>query len=441
MQVSPFLIAGDRQLKGANGTPVQPVFLATSATAMAIPSDLYDRLRAPSPALSTSEVAALARARILVNSADDERARVLTEMGVAESSRAHPHYVLLPTAFCNMGCTYCGQDHQKGGLANEANAHMREVVIEAISDPVVESITVDWFGGEPLLAFRHVIEMGTQFSARARAAGTEYRSTLITNGALLTTERLRRLVLEACVGRLIVTIDGPAHVHNRSRPTKNGVPTFDRIIRALRGALDDPELDLTLVLRTNVTQETAPEIPKYLDLMAERGFGRDPRVVFQLAPVHSWGNDVRDQQVERSEFAARELDWFKQMARLGLQHSVLPNRLTGSTCIATKDRSAVIDSQGRAYKCTEYPLVPGARDTMIIASLDGLLQSARSEFSRWSVQVETRELPCHSCQLLPVCGSACPKHWIEGRAACPSFKMNAPARITHAFEMSGYEHV
>ena len=289
---------------------------------------------------------ALLRAHIVAPTDEDERAGVLQRLRNGASDRHERTFVLMPTAACNMGCSYCGQVHRKGDSGEEHRDLIRRRVSAAIADPQVRKLTVRWFGGEPLLAYRHVLTMGSEFFSAVRAAGKAYESRIVTNGALLSPQRALRLHREAGIQLFNITIDGPAAVHDSRRVTKSGRPTFWRIMSTLKGILQAKGAEqLRLQLRTNVDEHNVDSIAEYLRTCADVGLS-DPRVLFELAPVHSWSNDADGDALSSASFAEREIEFYELMLNLGLNFPPLPSRPKRVTCPAVTLSAEILSPTG-----------------------------------------------------------------------------------------------
>ena len=93
----------------------------------------------------------------------------------------HPeHFTILTTSACNARCFYC----YELGLKNKT--HMSLETAEKVAKYIIKhapkdrSVTLDWFGGEPL--FNH--KMISIISSRVRSAGFDIQGTMISNGYL-----------------------------------------------------------------------------------------------------------------------------------------------------------------------------------------------------------------------------------------------------------------
>lgn len=71
----------------------------------------------------------------------------------AITSQATRNFIYMPTSRCNMGCTYCGQEHGTNNSPEAVDEAFFQRVSHAIQHPDISHVHVAWFGGEPLLAY------------------------------------------------------------------------------------------------------------------------------------------------------------------------------------------------------------------------------------------------------------------------------------------------
>ncbi len=266
-------------------------------------------------------------------------------------------FTLLPSSYCNMGCDYCGQTHHPGGwTADLRNAAVARVV-DAVRDPRCEAVTVRWFGGEPLANYPAVVSVGSAIADECRRTGTQLVGHMVTNGSLLTGDRLKVLAHDCSISTYEITIDGPEPIHDARRLLKNGAKSYRRILDMVSRALGDPELDgVTFSLRTNIDRRNADFIDGYLVDLAGRGLASD-RLMVNLQPVHDWSNDTSPIRLDLSEYVHRERGWMLAMCSLGLRFGVLPTSPKPVVCSAVTRSAEIIGPEGSIFSCSEHPLV------------------------------------------------------------------------------------
>ncbi|MEV6602161.1 radical SAM protein [Actinoplanes sp. NPDC051346] len=429
---SRYAIVGDTVFRHPTGRVVRPVLHAATARVFLADPDTAGRLAGepPSETAGADHDRLLADAGLLVAEDADEPAAIIAAGRAASRDARIRNFVVMPSAYCNMGCGYCGQTHERVTVSGSHREVLAARFDRAANSGRYDALTVRWFGGEPLMAFAVLRDLSDRFIASADAAGVRYAAKVVTNGALLDARKLRALH-RARVGTIEVTLDGPAEVHDASRPLKSGGGSFARITAVIAAALDDAEVDgLQFVIRTNVGVHNAGLAEPFSAALADAGLAHD-RVHCYPAPVHAWGNDVTDVALARREMAATEMAWLRAYRKFGLRSALLPTARKDVVCVATTRHSEVVAPDGRLYSCTEQPLVPGVSD----AHLGRLAEHGPDElrpagaFDDWYDTVEAGETPCRSCAILPLCGGACPKLWREGQSPCPPLRDNIRQRL------------
>lgn len=64
---------------------------------------------------------------------------------------------LNPTLECNFSCWYCYETHEKGYMSEKMIEKIKKHIIYMIEKIHINSLTLSWFGGEPLLYFNEVV--------------------------------------------------------------------------------------------------------------------------------------------------------------------------------------------------------------------------------------------------------------------------------------------
>lgn len=430
---SRYVVLSDRVYRRPNGAQVRLGYLSRRARIFTIDSVTAGHIESGQfAAIKPVLLAELKRLGVLVDDTASELSEVVKALRVGSDSARHRRFTIMPTAYCNMGCSYCGQEHYKSPHSGDRITRLVSRVQHAMAAIDTDTVSVTWFGGEPLLAYRLITEMSEMFVQAAREENVFYYARMATNGSLITTSKLVSLHEMYALRDLDVTIDGPQEMHDRRRILKSGKQSYQRCTAVLSEiASGDLAAGLNINIRVNVDSENEPFIDRLLEDLAAAGL-TGPRFTVQLMPVHSWGNDVSQVEIEARSYAEKEALWLRRAVTMGFRITVLPTQLKSTTCMATTRSGEIQDPSGKIYTCSEHPLVPGVRESGIVARLAELPDDALrppGQFDDWYDQVSSNEQACHSCAFLPVCGGSCPKLWREGHLPCPSFKFNVQDRF------------
>ncbi|MFE9882722.1 radical SAM protein [Streptomyces sp. NPDC005784] len=433
LRPSRYAIHSDGLYANAAGQRLRLVYSTRRAVAMVLSEQTADQLTAGQvPTDDPQLLQRLLDTELAVPADDVELDTLIQRSRQAAQAKGHRIFTLMPTSYCNMGCTYCGQEHTKGGIPGSHRDAIAARVERAITSGDNQQVEVRWFGGEPMMGYAVLLDLSRRFVEAADRAGVRYESTMVTNGSLLTERKLHRLVNDAGIRKLCITLDGPEHIHDQSRILKSGGTSFRRVTELLTQALADEALsDLTLELRTNITHANADHIDAYLHHMADLGFAH-PRVLFTLEPVHSWSNDVSEIALDDHSHAEREIHWIRTMIRLGLRTMIVPTASKPLVCAAVTTNNEIISSTGNIFSCSEQPLVPESEATQALALITQIDQDAKrpeGPFHHWHDQIQDETVPCAKCPMLGICGGSCPKLWSEGFSPCPSYKHNFQERL------------
>lgn len=151
-----------------------------------------------------------------------------------QDSRDFQVFVKPVGASCNLACRYCYYLGKHWLHADNATARMpadllEEYIRQHLAAAPEPTVRFSWHGGEPTLAgvgyFRKIVAL----QHRHRRSGQRIENGIQTNGILVDEEWCQFLSGEGfAVG---LSLDGPQAVHDRYRLTREGEPTFERVMR------------------------------------------------------------------------------------------------------------------------------------------------------------------------------------------------------------------
>lgn len=132
---------------------------------------------------------------------------------------------------CNLRCEYCfAQTGDFGGerclMSPETGRRAIDFLIENSGNS--ENIELDFFGGEPLMAWDTVVETVKYARSVEKRHGKNFRFTITTNGLLLDDEKIGFINREMV--NVVLSLDGRREVTDRIRKTLNGKSAYDVIV-------------------------------------------------------------------------------------------------------------------------------------------------------------------------------------------------------------------
>ncbi len=159
----------------------------------------------------------------------------------------------IPTRACNLDCLYCdfGGDKTSSAQLNRATAVGAVDWYTDLCDQAgIEVVRVEFFGGEPLL----MPDLVRSVAERARErVGRRAHLQVLSNGVM--PDPTRRLLAEH-FDHVMLSVDGPADVHDRTRARHDGSGSWTAVAETAEA------LDGALAFRVCVTAETARRMPE-----------------------------------------------------------------------------------------------------------------------------------------------------------------------------------
>lgn len=346
-------------------------------------------------------------------------------------------------AECNIDCTYCFYLHKTELLDHRRHARMDDATLEQHIRQYIEAQTGDqvvfsWQGGEPTLMGLAFFEKVVSLQAQYRKPGQRIENDLQTNGLLLDERWIA--FLKANDFHVGLSIDGPQHLHDRFRQTKNGQPTFDRVMSAA-GMLRDAEIPfaaLCVVNRENAlhpravyrfladevgtwrVQFTPAVEPRRFNVAAPALLPDPPRENDPRARPGHVDSIVTDWSVDPEDFgrflSAVWDEWFA--TDIGRVHvNLFETAVTqaagmpAQTCTQAEfcGKALAVEHNGEVYSCDHF-VYPEYRIGNIHQTHLGNLAFSTDQATFGRSKSATLPSKCRSCDYLRLCNGECPKN-------------------------------
>ncbi len=212
-------------------------------------------------------------------------------------------HIVVVTLRCNETCVYCHASRaDMTATHTDMSPEIADKTVETIFQTTNPSVTIEFQGGEPLVAFpivKHVIEKARKVN---ETAGKNLEFTMVSNLSLLDDEKLEYLVANKV--QICTSIDGPEHLHDKQRKLP-GLSAHKEATRAIRKVNDaykamglDPTLYHVEALLTT-TRDALPRWKEIVDTYVDLGC----RALF-LRPVDPFG--FADRTAPRVEYPRAE---------------------------------------------------------------------------------------------------------------------------------------
>jgi uncharacterized protein len=344
------------------------------------------------------------------------------------SPRRRFHMMVKPVgAQCNLDCAYCFYLHKEQLLGQPAQPRMSEAVLEAhirqyIAAQTGDSVVFSWQGGEPTIAglefFRRVVAL----QERHRRPGQAIENDLQTNGVLLDEEWAAFLKQHGFwVG---LSIDGPAELHDRFRPSRGGKSSFAAARRAaaLLAGQDVPFAAMCVVHRENarrpvevyrfLAHELGTWRVQFTPCVERRDFASCAHGAGEAA-VTEWSVDPYDYG---AFLCAVWDDWLANdygKIHVNLFETAVAQTLgmPAQTCTQAEfcGKALALEHDGEVYACDHFVYPEFARGNILVTDEATLAFSAAQQAFGFAKR-DTLPGDCRRCPHLRLCWGECPKN-------------------------------
>ena len=151
----------------------------------------------------------------------------------ADTRGGHAEVLVATTWQCNLRCSYCFVENRTAPAAAQQpmSSLLAQQTVDALHDGFsdVEQVSIHLYGGEPLTNL-------SALNAMVRRAATypsgRFSFAITTNGTLCSSEAVE--LLHEGRFQVILSIDGPARIHDAVRRTATNTTTHNKVMEFLR---------------------------------------------------------------------------------------------------------------------------------------------------------------------------------------------------------------
>ncbi len=267
-------------------------------------------------------------------------------------------------------------------------------------------LNLKFFGGEPILRPKIIVELVSNIKALAVEYGFKLHVHFTTNGTIIPESLLQ--VLQECDSSFQITIDGNQSSHDSTRIRKvtgkeNG--TYHIILNNISRICAQLE-QTSVIVRINFSNETLNGLNSLID---DLDFCDRKKVSISLHKVWQVDSNSIDKSLLFNFIS------YANSRRFLVNFMILKNH-KGCICYADRYNQAVINYDGKVYKCT-------ARDFNDDNSEGSLCEEGFIDWrtdrlmDRMSIRITEN---CKKCKLLPSCPGICSQNRLEkkGQTLC-----------------------
>lgn len=314
--------------------------------------------------------------------------------------------VILPTLNCNFKCWYCIQDHIPSVMSEDTVALVKNHIKYVVENLGIETLHIEWFGGEPFLYFNKVIKPISEYAISVcQKAGIPFFNSATTNGYYLT-DKTQSMLDTLNFKRFQITLDGNREFHDKVKYQKGCASAFEHVLTNINNILSVNK-SIEIILRinythSNLTFDIVDQVNTFINLS-----NRDHVII---TPKKVWQETIdKGSYINRSELLNR----FEQN---GYRVSWLDAITNFIPCYASKKYYCAINYNGTTVKCT-------ACDDLYDKQAKGhILKSGQvkweDNFEQKYSQPSFMNEKCLRCKYLPICLGVCPRDFVKGISYC-----------------------
>lgn len=322
--------------------------------------------------------------------------RIDTSIGTNNDKRSRS-IMLNTTQNCNLNCKYCFENKQTRSREIMSFDLAKKTITKYMeADDGFEQVIIDFFGGEPFLAFPLIRQVGEWL--KTKTWKKKYVLSIGTNGTILTDEMKEWMLNNRKHLSVGVSFDGSKSAHNINRDN-----SYDLVRKNL------PFFCKTWPkqpIKMTICAETIPYVKESVTEMEEMGVVFTANVAFE----NIWGDP--DEKKKLLEIYA------EQLSQLVDYYAARPE-LYPVTIVDRKIESIHLKNDKKTDK--EIKRFCGAGHEMVMVDIDGSIFPCH-RFSPWisgrpapkisqNHQSQWKPEECEDCKLLPICPTCAGYNW------------------------------
>lgn len=326
---------------------------------------------------------------------------------------------------CNLNCSYCfvdkGRFHYGKKYVKKLSPFYTEQLIKKLPKgiPWAREFSIHFYGGEPLL---NLPAIRAALDAAEGMKNSHLTFSITTNGTILKKEAIS--LLRRGSFKVILSVDGPAFIHDAYRRTEKGDPTHAKVMKFLQKLRSDPKLSVqgSCVIRKGWSLHQARE---YLSTIDVDTFKAQAVRLPADHPLSLSELEKKDYVADLKEVADEVIACLRKgkTPRDNRFNSRILQILKGtrrtSYCGAGRFIFGVA-ANGNIFPCA---LLAGRKD-MELGTLDEPVSIWVERGKKWAEANSPRE-ECKKCWALPLCGGGCPvMYYACGERECELTRVN-----------------
>lgn len=312
---------------------------------------------------------------------------------------------LIMSSGCNLGCTYCFIENNTCNNKNEINMtpEVVKTAVQKYCDYVKQENIVDpliiFYGGEPTVNW-NMIEEAINV---AKGNKSNIKFSIVTNGTLLTEERIKYLVENKVdIG---ISIDGPKQLNDKNRVYRSSNKSvFDRVTKTVRLL---QKHNAKFGLSITVSEDIIENQDEVLEWIKQYGVYDIFYNLYHYTSKADWKSYY--EKACKFLYKSHEILSECQIYDGRLQRKIdsfTKEEFKFGDCAAIGGNQITIKPNGEVCVCQGYLKT----DKFVFANIlkDELKDITKtSEFDFWANRATLCKRECLDCEALYICGSGC----------------------------------
>ena len=298
--------------------------------------------------------------------------------------------IIIPTYNCNYSCWYCTQKHHETELTALDVKRIKRHICLYLTNRNIKSYTLCWFGGEPLMQKKEVLNISSFLYQWCMRHGIDFEGQMTSNGALLDKDTI--VSLKFChINHFQITLDGGRESHNKVKRDNGNKSSFDLILTNIKQLLEFNE-SASVTLRFNYSKKKLQE----LHLVEEvcQAIPQELRGRIRVDLERIWQTQgVED--IQNTELRPLLEQFAKNGFRLSYGGSFVP-------CYAEKEHFETIYYNGKVDFCDNYS------EEQARGVIDENGETEWKTFPTFKQERNKQNSICQDCHYYPVCTAECP---------------------------------
>ena len=319
---------------------------------------------------------------------------------------------------CNLRCKYCFAS--TGDFGQGRKIMPPEVAKKAIDFVIARSgkrrnIEVDFFGGEPLMAWDTVTQTVDYARSIEEQHGKKFRFTITTNGLLLDEDK--RKYINENMDNCVLSLDGRKCINDEMRPTAGGCGSYDVIVPKFKKLVSQRSKDKDYYVRGTFTSKNLDFTNDVLAI-ADEGF--DQLSVEPVTSEPGTGYDISEKDLPRiGEEYEKLVDIMQQRRKEGKSFNFFHFMvdLQQGPCVIKRLRGCgagyeyvAVTPDGEIYPCHQFVGHP----EFLLGTLDN---------GKFDMDISNHFSGLNVCTR-PKCKDCWAKFYCSGGCAAANFNMN-----------------